>query len=226
MGNRAVITTEDHRIGVYLHWNGGRDSVEAFLEYCRLHGFRKPEDDDYGWARLCQVICNFVGADGCSAGIDEFERLDSDNGDNGVYVIKGWEIVSREFFEGEEQCEYELDHFIREIDDCMPEPHRIGHRMIEDLRRTGKTLNDIGCDYYYSIWKRKNKAHSGFQIGKEYRSGDISVTVMKRLSDDRISVDTGGSETEFDVFHWKDGSESIAIGTDISCRCISSFQEE
>lgn len=30
MGNRAVITTEEKQIGVYLHWNGGRDSVQAF----------------------------------------------------------------------------------------------------------------------------------------------------------------------------------------------------
>jgi hypothetical protein len=35
MGNRAVITTEQKRIGVYLHWNGGLDSVEGFLTYCK-----------------------------------------------------------------------------------------------------------------------------------------------------------------------------------------------
>lgn len=67
MGNRAVITTEENfeknsGLGVYLHWNGGRDSVQGFLEYCRLRSFRRPESDDYGWARLCQVAaieCDF-----------------------------------------------------------------------------------------------------------------------------------------------------------------------
>ena len=38
MGNRAVITTEknfeNNGVGVYLHWNGGYDSVSAFLKYC------------------------------------------------------------------------------------------------------------------------------------------------------------------------------------------------
>lgn len=36
MGNRAVITTPDKKMGVYLHWNGGRDSVEDgwVLEMC------------------------------------------------------------------------------------------------------------------------------------------------------------------------------------------------
>ena len=40
MGNRAIITTkkdfDNNGIGVYLHWNGGRDSVQAFLTYCKL----------------------------------------------------------------------------------------------------------------------------------------------------------------------------------------------
>ena len=45
MGNRAVITTPDKKIGVYLHWNGGRDSVEGFLQTCKKYGFRPPERD-------------------------------------------------------------------------------------------------------------------------------------------------------------------------------------
>jgi len=34
MGNRAVVCFDEYNddaIGIYLHWNGGRDSVEAFL---------------------------------------------------------------------------------------------------------------------------------------------------------------------------------------------------
>lgn len=49
MGNRAIITTKKRDLGVYLHWNGGRDSVGAFLEYCELRGFRAPDGDTYGW---------------------------------------------------------------------------------------------------------------------------------------------------------------------------------
>jgi len=224
MGNRAVITTEEHRIGVYLHWNGGRDSVEAFLEYCRLHGYRRPEDDDYGWARLCQVICNFIGADGCSAGIETFDRLDTDNGDNGTYVIKDWEIVAREFFEGEEQCEYELENFLREIDGSMPERHRIGYDMICDLMRTGKTLNDLGCDYFYSIWKGRNNAFQKFETGKQYTSGSICLTVTGR-SAERITADICGVSRELEVFRWKDGRESVTIDTPQASVCIFSVPD-
>ena len=116
MGNRAVITTEDKKIGIYLHWHGGRDSIEAFLQYCKDMNFRKPEEDSYGWARLCQVIANYFGSDGLSIGIDILENLDCANGDNGLYIIKDWGIVGREFFEGEEQEHHNKEDLLLEID--------------------------------------------------------------------------------------------------------------
>ena len=99
MGNRAIITTKKRDLGVYLHWNGGRDSVGAFLEYCELRGFRAPDGDTYGWARLCQVICNYMGAEGLSVGISRYEgdaRMDP--GANGIYVIEGWRMDWQHLF--------------------------------------------------------------------------------------------------------------------------------
>lgn len=128
MGNRAVITTKESwahdGVGVYLHWNGGRDSVEAFLKYCDLKGYRSPSEDCYGWARLCQVVGNFFGGN-TSVGIDTLWHLDCDNYDNGVYIIDGWEIVDRRYFRGEEQNEYDLNEMLTVIDKAMPEGERI-----------------------------------------------------------------------------------------------------
>lgn len=132
MGNRAVITTEDKKIGVYLHWNGGRDSVEAFLTYCKIKDFRSPETDSYGWARLCQVIANFFGGDGLCIGIDEFDELDCNNHDNGVYIIKNWEIIGREYAPGIEQKEYNLLEFIKFINSKQPENMQITDEQIEN----------------------------------------------------------------------------------------------
>lgn len=121
MGNRAVITTEEERIGVYLHWNGGRDSVEGFLAVCKELGHRPPEDDCYGFARLCQVVGNFFGGT-TSLGIDTLDHLDCDNGDNGMYIIKGWEIVGRKYFDNQtEQKEYKLEDIVAKIKDAQPE---------------------------------------------------------------------------------------------------------
>lgn len=125
MGNRAVITTEDKKIGVYVHWNGGRDSIEAFLKYCEQKGFRSPEVDNYGWARLCQVIANYFGGNGLSVGIDRYNCLDKNNGDNGVYIIRDWKIIDRLYFKGTEQHEYNLEDMLKEIESCQPEDMKL-----------------------------------------------------------------------------------------------------
>lgn len=134
MGNRAVITTRNKDLGVYLHWNGGRDSVEAFLKYCELKGYRPPETDNYGWARLCQVIGNFFGGE-LSIGIDKYDRLDKDNRDNGVYIIEKWKIVNREFINWPEQNEYDLIDMLKSINDAQPEKEKLSEEVIEKCKQ-------------------------------------------------------------------------------------------
>lgn len=54
MGNRAVITTPDKNLALYLHWNDGRDTVEPLLKYCELQGYRpraRTATDGRGWPR-------------------------------------------------------------------------------------------------------------------------------------------------------------------------------
>ena len=138
MGNRAVITTSKKAdvanskdIGIYLHWNGGRDSVEAFLKYCELKRYRTPSNDNYGWARLCQVIGNFFGGE-CSIGIDTCDHLDCNNWDNGVYIIDGWEIVDRQYFDGGEQQNYPLLEMLIAIDEKQPKDEQLGEEAIKN----------------------------------------------------------------------------------------------
>jgi hypothetical protein len=131
MGNRAVIATEAKDIGVYVHWNGGRDSIEAFLKYAELRGFRPPEKDSYGWARLTQVIANFFGGD-LSIGVGKYDTLDTNNYDNGVYLIKDWHIVGRENLVGDEQDEHDLLDMLLSIDKAQPKRDRLGEKLIKE----------------------------------------------------------------------------------------------
>lgn len=129
MGNRAVLTV-DKKFGIYLHWNGGYTSVKAFLDYCNLKGYRKPNyDKSYAMTRLVQVISNFFGGDS-SVGIGAYENLDIDNGDNGVYIIGcDWEIVGREFSDTVVD-DFDSDQYygmIEEINKCMPEKEQISN---------------------------------------------------------------------------------------------------
>jgi len=134
MGNRAVITTQENfdknGVGVYLHWNGGRDSIEGFLKYMQLKGYRTPETDCYGWARLCQVIGNFFGGT-TSLGIDVVRHLDTNNHDNGVYIIKGWEIADRKYHNGIEQHEHKLDEMLLTIDKAQPQGEQLGEDFLK-----------------------------------------------------------------------------------------------
>jgi hypothetical protein len=125
MGNRAVITN-DYRpngLGLYLHWNGGRDSIESFLMYCMLQGYSGNGTD--ALVKLIHVITNALGAG--SVELDTINNLDCDNGDNGVYVIDtNWNIIRRDCFDGTEQHEYDLKESLKYIDSKMPEQERLG----------------------------------------------------------------------------------------------------
>ena len=143
MGNRAVVTfasakeveqyygkgkggidvsgfTADHPnlVGVYLHWNGGKDSIVPFCRACKQIGFRCPTDDfSYGVARFVQLVANYFGGlTDTSVGVNTLEHLDCDNYDNGVFVVgEDWEIVGREFMrlDDEPLDEKKVDEFVK-----------------------------------------------------------------------------------------------------------------
>tara|TARA_R100001440_G_scaffold71484_1_gene94487 strand:+ start:281 stop:688 length:408 start_codon:yes stop_codon:yes gene_type:complete len=118
MGNRAVIAFVDDKgkkdknsVGIYLHWNGGRDSVEGFLAYAKKQGVRGNADKTYCVARLAQIIGNTFGGT-LSVGVGIVKNLDCNNYDNGVYWVKDFEIVDREYNKRAEQQEYKLKDFL------------------------------------------------------------------------------------------------------------------
>ncbi|WP_322150890.1 hypothetical protein [Paratractidigestivibacter sp.] len=133
MGNRAIITTADKEIGIYLHWNGGRDSVEAFLAYCALKGYRSPTTDpSYGFARLAQVVGNFFGG-GLSVGVVDGDHIEGMGAslDNGIYILDGWDIKERIFpYEGycDEHC-LDLTAWLRAIDSRQPASEQLGEQI-------------------------------------------------------------------------------------------------
>ena len=122
MGNRAVIAfvndkgeKDKNSVGIYLHWNGGRDSVEGFLQAAKDYGLRS---GSYGVARLTQIIGNGLGGT-LSLGVDQVKNLDCDNYDNGTYwVDQNFDIVDREFIDRagfKEQQQYPLADFVKSL---------------------------------------------------------------------------------------------------------------
>jgi len=119
MGNRAVITIKEKDVpqedwnSLYLHWNGGRDSVEPFLHVAKLYEIRCQEDSSYAIARLSQLIGNYFGGV-ISLGVGAYKCLDTE-GDNGTYVVEDWEIVDRLNHNGYEQTKYNFDDMVKDI---------------------------------------------------------------------------------------------------------------
>ena len=102
MGNRATLKFQDEadQPNIYLHWHGGRASVQAFLNVAKA---MELEADSYGLARMCQIIGNFFGGNssiGCENNLGDY-------GDNGIYLIKNFEIIGREKFNGKEEIDEE-----------------------------------------------------------------------------------------------------------------------
>ena len=135
MGNRCLIVPKgNEKIGVYLHWNGGVDSVTAFLKYCDMKGYRNfggDHADSYGIARFCQVVGNYFGGT-LSIGLEVINReLTEDYADaydNGIYIIDGWEICKRISPSGHEG--YDLMEMLIDIDKAQPAEEQLGEDYI------------------------------------------------------------------------------------------------
>ena len=159
MGNRAVITTPKKKLSIYLHWNGGIDSVEAFLEYCNLKGFTCPSKDSYGWARLCQVIGNYFGGS-YSVGIDRYSKGDEDIGENGLYVIQNWKITERINAYIHSREGYDRTEFLQDIDQAQPKEEQLGQDFFLSEEKPVNEIN-IGDEVlFFNSLKSVYERHS------------------------------------------------------------------
>lgn len=99
MGNRAVIalsTRKDAPV-VYLHWGGSPDNVESILKGLRDSHFTgtpaKIMNAIAGEARYQMNV-----PPGVTVYREKYGETDTDNGDNGVYIInKEFKVVRRLF---------------------------------------------------------------------------------------------------------------------------------
>lgn len=115
MGNRAVIAFTGASAKskcIYLHWNGGRASVEGFLQAVRALKIN-PLDRKWGLLdekRAIEQFAKVVGPfffgndPGMTIYVEEFGSADKDNYDNGLYWIsEDFYIVGRKFTRGGEE---------------------------------------------------------------------------------------------------------------------------
>lgn len=147
MGNRAVVIEFGKKEGVYLHWNGGRDSVYPMLYYAKNFLTETSSLLESNLKKF-EFIAFCLGLNPEYS--DNYNELDCDNYDNGVYVInKDFKIISRMFMNYEEQDNYNFVDFLIFIDENMPKKLQKGKDYIfkylscDDVEKTKIYSN--GC---------------------------------------------------------------------------------
>ena len=84
MGNRAVISffTNTTSPSLYLHWNGGRASVEGFLAGCLDAGYQATGDQKQDMDQIERCLRPFFARNGECLNIyrQPVGRADTDNG--------------------------------------------------------------------------------------------------------------------------------------------------
>ena len=95
MGNRAYVIFEDKESksfspAIYLHWNGGPESIYAFLDELDRRGVRS--DQEYEAARFVQIVGEYFMPDQLSLGVTSGPSSAADLGrwageDNGLYLV-------------------------------------------------------------------------------------------------------------------------------------------
>lgn len=115
MGNRAVIAfTGGPGAGngsvyngtpcVYLHWNGGRASVMGFLCAAVDLGYHKLPTETQRRDAFARMVQAWFSTG--SVYVGQYFQMDTDNWDNGTYVVdRDLDIVERRFVRGDEEID-------------------------------------------------------------------------------------------------------------------------
>ena len=109
MGNRAVVSfsTSPAAPSIYLHWNGGRASIEGFLAGCLDAGYAATGDQKQDMDEIERCLRPYFARNGECMSIyrQPVGRADCDNGDNGWYILdqSTLAITGRLHNEGEEE---------------------------------------------------------------------------------------------------------------------------
>ena len=113
MGNRAVITfsTYTNAPAIYLHWNGGRASVQGFIDAARALGLRHAPTaaaQTEALDQLADLIARHFFR--CNVGMTvyrlHYAGSDRDNGDNGTYLLgRDLTIIDRLYKAGPDEID-------------------------------------------------------------------------------------------------------------------------
>lgn len=117
--------------------------------------------------------------------------MDCDNGDNGVYIIRNWEIVGREFAPTYEQSTYNLRESLEEINKTQPPTEQLSIGTIEQAvekqisPKQIQLIHILTKDLSWSSERYKELLDVVFKVGSckeltEKQAGTL-ITILKTI---------------------------------------------
>ena len=153
MGNRGKVYFEQNgklSCGAYLHWNGGIESIWAFVEEFNRRGYG--HEPSYNIARFVQVVGDFFdhnGFGGLSLGVVAPCKLDEKSlsrveEDTGVFIL-GWDdnkkkfTIIKWFIYG---TFVETEKLEKELESAKNHEYNTGDKTIADMFKMQKIVVD------------------------------------------------------------------------------------
>lgn len=176
MGNRAVITTKGSRKGIYIHWNGGRDSVEPILWATKNLVANKVAMAH----NELENIAYTLDAVGFNPEIGKLNELDCDNYDNGLYITNNYEIIGRKYLRGGEQKEYNFLEFVKFINEQLPQ------RLKREENELLMLLASVIPSYSVNGKIKKEDYIKNLNVGDIIYYKDTFYTLIGRAEKDKV----------------------------------------
>lgn len=166
MGNRAVITKLGSEKGIYLHWNGGMDSVKPIVWFAKHFIFDMEELDAINFVAKCW---------GLDPDYRNASELDCNNYDNGVYIVNNGVIIGRVYAPSKEQDSYDFDEMVDSLNSAMPKNYRKSREFVLKYLASESLKDEWG-----NIDKEKfrDKVHIGSEVLVHEWNGDAFFKLL------------------------------------------------
>jgi hypothetical protein len=105
--------------------------------------------------------------------VDNIDNIELGFLDNGVYIIKDWEIVDRKYYHDEEQDKYNLDEMLQVIDARQPFSEQLGEILTSIEVPTNEVK--VGDTVYVEKYSDRYAKHTIVGFGKDIMIDGESV---------------------------------------------------
>ena len=231
MGNRAKIYDKNNNDNyIHFQWNGGRDSIEGILEFCKIQGWKSWNAFVFAsdiFARVSRDGESYTSAIWVEDSCPEYN-------DNGGYVIdtNSMRIVDRIAPPEEEQSVYTIKSIIEGISNRMPLPFSLFDSRFENIDFLFLDDNKVNPIYYDMLEEIRSIVipTSDRVIMSIYKNYNLDRDICKVITDKEIMGKIVGFIEKYqsnneDIDYYKIDVTLPDIQTDIETAIVIKYKD-